>query len=308
MHLLYFSSCVFGMEIDYPYFFDLCKKKSLKSVKRFLHKNRHKTIDINHQNEQGATVFLHAAEHHKWNVVGCLLRRFKNANIMLSDKYGQTLFSKAVYCYAFLPDQFKKIVERYSLDHINSLSKTICFNKSPYQDTPADTEFIADVLMGKRDVHNQYYQGMIALSYACIFNYIPCTIKLVECGAPLDIKDAWGDTSYDELAGNKASFFVVREAFNSTTYMPVALINYMLEKSGIVPDVAQYIKELYIRAPLSKMLFESPKARIWQPVCVDACAVAGINIKDESQCLAVVMSLSQQNLTGLNVRLALGDK
>jgi len=296
------------MEIDYPYFFDLCKKGNVKSVKRFLHKNRDKTIDINHQNEHGATVFLHVANYHRWSVVWCLLRRFKDAQIMLPDKYGQTLFSKAVYCCNFLPDQFKRIIMLYSSDQINSLSKAICFNTSPYQDTPADIKLITDVLMGKIDVYSQDYQGMTALCYTCIFDYIPCSIKLVECGALLDIKDAWGETPYDELARNKASLFVVREAFNSTTYMPVALINYILEKSNIVSDVAQYIKELYIRAPLPKMLFESPKARIWEPVCVDACAVAGINIKDESQCLATMMFLPQKKLTEINVQLALEDK
>ena len=108
----------------------------------------------------------------------------------------------------------------------------------------------------------------------------------------------------------RAALFVVRETFNNGPCVPAALICRALEAlKEENNDVANYIKQLYCKATLSDdSFFESPKARIWKPVCTDVCKMLKVDTTDERRCLATVMVQSQHTLTEMNIRLALENK
>src|SRR5258708_27858687 len=97
--------------IDYDYFFELCEKGYNNIIKNFIKENS--MIDINYQDNHGTTPLLHAATWGKWDIVWYLLEHC-NANKMIKDYYGQTLFSKAVYYWRSI--FFKKLLKIYSLD------------------------------------------------------------------------------------------------------------------------------------------------------------------------------------------------
>jgi len=327
-----YSQSIISMEtggVDYDHFFKLCCDVNIREIAAFLNENP--TFDINHIHDCENTVsdkdvkriqttaFLYAASLCNWPVVWHLLNKCGTANMMLADSYGQTLFSYAVY-YNYVVGSgrkgaFRKLLDKYSLAEINILCKTMPLHKNDRYDAfdSCEIEPIIAALEQKTDVnHVDYYQGRTLLGIACRYDYIPYTIQLLKCGARLDIKDRHNKTSYDALEdGNVSSRFVVREAFNDGSCIPAAaLICHALEAlKEENSDVVNYIKQLYCKATLlDDSFFESPKAGIWEPVCVEACKIAGIEDVDENRCLAKILFMPQEQLTQVNKTLALQDK
>src|SRR5436190_10681651 len=107
--------------IDYDHFFELCKNGQKSVIKNFIKENP--TIDINYQNNQGTTPLLYATTWFSWKNVWYLLKHC-NANKIIKDHDGQTIFSIAVY--DFSSTHFKKLLKICSLNEINELCKTIC--------------------------------------------------------------------------------------------------------------------------------------------------------------------------------------
>jgi len=96
-------------------------KWTKECYKNFIKENP--TIDINYQNNQGTTPLLYATREFTWDIVWYLLEHC-NANKMIKDHDGQTIFSIAVY--DFSSEYFKKLLKICSLNEINELCKTIC--------------------------------------------------------------------------------------------------------------------------------------------------------------------------------------
>ena len=295
-------------EINGKRFFEVCKLGVI-AAQEFI--QRHPAIDINYQNEHGTTIALCIASCSTQRVIDYLLQEcWQKIDKMHTDKHGQTLLSQAVNsttsCF------FKKILSLYSWNEINSLCGKMCLgrnlNGEPMQEVYS---LITDVLEGKKELEYQNSNGYTALCLACLGKQVPFIIQLLEHGANLNTGNNYGETPYDYLSknflNNKAPLFAVREAFNREQWLSAALICEVSDNVE-VEDVAHYIKQLYVEIKYGKKPFESPKARIWQPVCVDACKAMGITEKDEKRCLVSILMAPQDMLTKANIALALQDK
>src|SRR5690606_23190257 len=143
--------------------------------------------------------------------------------------------------------------------------------------------------------------GQTALHIACIRSYTTAIIALLKQGASLDIKDEWNNTPYSCLNDcfKIKSLFVVREAFNNGSCMPAAFICNVLEEN-VNPDVAYFIKQLYVKEVWEDQL-KTPEARLWKPVCVQACKIGGMQETDEKRCLTRILLLPQEEKTKLNI-------
>src|SRR5205085_2783864 len=86
--------------------------------------------------ETGTTAVFHAAAWEKWYIVLCLLNNH-GADKMISDQYGQTVFSKLMHATWFSKkvwpsyyEQFVKLLNIYSLDELNALCKDMRFDRN----------------------------------------------------------------------------------------------------------------------------------------------------------------------------------
>jgi len=304
--------------IDYDHFFELCRIGEKIAIKNFIKKNP--MLNINYQNNYGTTPLLYAATWGSWEIVWYLLKH--NANKMMKDNYGQTLFSKAAYNLS--STYFKKLLKIYSLDEINELCKTICLKREIDNPAKFNLEWVNTILLNalnnKKNLNEKQNGDKTVLHRACIYSKAPLIIELLKCGADLDIKDNSGESCYDclyteKMSHERAPLFVVREAFNNGPCIQAALMNKVFKKidKKIDRDVSYYIKKLYVEhIVVQDKLFESAKARILKYTCIEACKQGGLikpNEKaDEKRCLATIMLLPQNKLTEINIQLALADK
>jgi len=297
-------------KIVYRTFFDACLNGNIGAINAFI--ASHPEVNLDYQNEHGTTPLLHAATWGEWSAVWHL--RACGAHINIKDHYGQSLFSKAVYGNA---NEFKKLLTYLSLDEINRECKAICLNRDMVNLTEINFGHaipkIKNALKNKKTINNVLSHGNTTLQMACIFQMTPLIIQLLENGADLDMTDRWNSSAYNDLTDHQTIPFVVREAFNKGSCIPAALICYFFEvlKITINSDIANYIKQLYLKALSESLFFESPKARIWKYVAQDACALLGMapaDLAKEKRCLIAILLAPQNILTKVNIQLALADK
>lgn len=288
-------------EIDYESLFSACEQGNLDLVEHII-KNT-PNIDINKQDSEGRTPLLCAAYKGKWNIIHYLLQR--KANKTIRDNYGQSLFSKMVYCIHNTYHNFHQSLAFYPFDEITQECNTIPLPQDnlDHKEINPLTPDTHDVLAGINSINSKRDDSCTALHDTFLHTQIPIIIKLLNRGACLEQKDDWGDSAYDNLHNNKSPF-VIRETLNNGNAAPILLLSglsYDTNNSltqNLYPEIIGLIKPLYINTILS-----SPEARIWKPVCVRGCELANINEADENRCLAKIMMLSQHKKTEINLLL-----
>jgi len=115
------------------------------------------------------------------------------------------------------------------------------------------------------------------------------------------------------------TLFVLREAFNDgscISSLPIPLISWVLfvqcfEDYKLPSEIAQLIQQKYIRLliqDLQKNNLPTVEEFLWQPVCIQACQLMGIEETNEQQCLARILLMLQKQKTELNVKLLLAQE
>jgi len=270
----------------YTAFFVLCQKSTIGEIEDFLlHHDKNEKIDINYRNEHGITALLHVATWGRWDVVRYLLSC--GADKMIPDKYGQTVFSKAVYWkLVYSTNPLKELLcGYYSVEEINQLCREIGFDRGvDYQIVfPVDT-FVQDVLDDIKSLEAKNEKGNTALHEVCLHAHIPHIIQLIERGASLDAENEEKHTPYDELKGTFTSIptvspFVIREAFNRGS-SPI----------GVPIEVFRKL----------------PQARLWGKVWQEARDIAKLPPdQGENESIIHLLNLPKEDLTKVNVQLAL---
>src|SRR5581483_1958515 len=254
--LLFFvihSSDIISMKIDYDRFFKLCKEGDFWAVTKFIDKNR--TTNANYKEQlHGETPLLRAASNNgigNTNIANYLLEKC-NADKMIQNNYGQTLFSKAVAYWDDYALEF--LFETYSDDEINVLCRSIKLdNKWRYEDSDSSVNsFVVEVLEGKRDINSKQDNvfSNTAFHYAYMHGHVPFAIQLLERGANLYEKDKFQKTPDFYLRTKNQSnanliLFTLREAFN--TCVPAALVGEVLTEN-VDNDTVHLIKQFYIES------------------------------------------------------------
>ncbi len=299
-------------KINYAQLFEFCVNNNSGDIQNFI--KQYPNFDINYQDQEGRTILLSMTIHRTqspnelqpdrhWYPIWDLLKKYP-ADLMLHDKYNQTLFSQAVY--EPHSTAFKRLLPQYTNNQINTLCKTINFKKNKngstliYRGCPENEGRLApDDAMSSMNLKKEY----IMLLKACMHLQIPTIIQLLEHGVH-------SNESHAILVNknSKAPLFVVREAFNDGPLIPsTSLINEFL-KCHILADIVPIIKQFYIDALRFKVISQSPKAYIWRPVCIEACKTAKIKETDEDRCLIKIMMMPQNKLTEINKQFALKNK
>jgi len=291
--LLFFNqNILFAMEEDNPGFF------------------------INSQNSHGETSLVYAASHDNWPCVNSLLEH--GANPKLKDNYGQSLFSKIFYTPPCL-NIFNTYLQKYSPEEINAECKAMpLLRDTKYQITPEVHCMLTDTLNGK-DL-GAYNQESTACIMACTCNYIPYILEFfkrnknyAQCN---NLYKLGGGTQFLIPLSNRM-LFALRESSNNGSCLsfPVALIRAFFKKCykehSLLPEVAKLIQQKYIRLLIQDLPEEhlsTVEAYLWQPVCIQACQLMGIEDTNKQQCLTRILLMLQKQKTELNVKLLLAQE
>lgn len=283
----------------YKKLFKLCTKNKLEKVQKLIEANP--LLDINYKEKTHGETLLHcAAKNYDNDVLWYLLEKCK-ANKMVKSNDEQTLFSKAL-CHWIRYDLFNKLLTFYSLEEINQECQLLKSIKNWNYELGLPSRSMSEYEIWSTPPHTPLHMAILG-------NDTPFIIQLIEKGADLNIKNLGNETPYDYLnkehSAHKMRFFAIREAFNNgstISLIPAALITETLKERIHCGDVENYIKQLYIYPKLAEQ-FESPKARIFKPVCTQICTTIGLNPMDEDRCLAALMILPKTTLTQANMQL-----
>jgi hypothetical protein len=201
----------------------------------------HPNLNINYCNEHGTTPLLSAAGMQTSNswVTAQNLLAMKNINYLHKDKYGQSLFSKAIYSGGGLFRlDFRTILTHYTLEQVNNECKSLSYDRNnnlklriPFYE---DKEFIKDLSEElppsflAQDIRLPRVQKAIEKRQRFIESckqrhHIPLIKKLLIEGTSLNKRNIFLNSAVDENELDKRTLyenlsdktiFALREIFN----------------------------------------------------------------------------------------------
>jgi len=143
------------------------------------------------------------------------------------------------------------------------------------------------------------------LHIACSFKDIPLIVALLKRGADLHNQDPYKETPYSSLAKeeSKRVFFAVREAFNNRSCLQQPALIGMIVDQHLVSDLKRHIMKIYL-----ENFFETPEAKLWGPIAVDAYKMIDPKETDQKRCLTKIVLMKQEEKTKMNIAYTLADK
>ena len=303
---------------DTQYLFDLsCSNYTPSCLDRLIVKYKQDpAFNINYQNEYGTTPLLNAATGCSWDFVDVLLKHGADKNI--KDKHQQSLLSKALHdeCQ---PRNFVTLLQQYTPEEINAECKSMPLHRNEmYRIVPRieKNSILAITLKSECMDMNDDYQGTVALYKAFEDIHIPHIVDLFKRNKKLAFYGYPFDHQRPSVHNNMT--FVLRETFNNgscISSLPASLIYRVLFKKyyklhNLPSEVAQFILQKYIRLLIQNLpeeLLPTVEAFLWQPVCIQACQLMGIEDTNAQQCLARILLMLQKQKTELNVKLLLAQ-